>query len=161
MPPFFKLNTDGSVDISFAGFWGIIHDNFGQVIVDYAGPLSPCKILFSELMGLIKSLYICNNRGFIDIEIEVDSLLLIQIIKNVDVFYTQFFYIIRKIRMALSTLNYTIKHIFREGNTCADCMAKLGSRLEEDMEFGIDNLPHILKGLVNLDKIGLPYIRSG
>ncbi|PKU73164.1 Putative ribonuclease H protein [Dendrobium catenatum] len=161
MPTYLKLNADGSVGISFAGFGGIIRDNVGQVIVAYAGPLSPCKVIFAELMGLLKGLYICNNRGFLNIEIEVDALLLIQIIKNVDVFCPQFFYFIRKICMALPTLNYMINHVFRQGNACVDCLAKHGSRLEEDMEFGTDNLPHILKGFVNLDKIGLPYIRSG
>ncbi|PKU67111.1 Putative ribonuclease H protein [Dendrobium catenatum] len=160
MPPCLKLNTDGFVDFSFAGFGGIIRYKVGKVIMAYAGPLSPCKVVFAELMGLLKGLYICNNRGFINIEIEVDALLLIQIIKNVDFFCPQVFYIIRKIRMALSTLNYMIKHIFREGNVCADCLAKLGSRLQEDREFDIDNLPRILKGLVNLDKIGLSYIRA-
>ncbi|PKU65140.1 Putative ribonuclease H protein [Dendrobium catenatum] len=161
MPPSLKLNNNGSVGISVVSFGGIIRDSFDQVIVVYASPLSPCKVIFAELMGLLKGLYICNNSGFVNIEIEVDALLLIQIIKNEDAFCPQFFYIIRKICTTLSILDYTIKHVFREGNACADCLAKLGSRLEEDMEFGIDNLPHILKGLVKLDKIGLLYIRYG
>ncbi|PKU82232.1 hypothetical protein MA16_Dca013424 [Dendrobium catenatum] len=140
---------------------GIIRDSFRELIVAFAGPSYPCKVIFAELMSLFKGLVICNNRGYVNIQIEVDALILIQIIKNEDVFCPQFFFLIRKICIALYTLNYTMNHVLREGNACADCLAKIGSRLEEDMEIGNDNLLHLLKGLVKLDKIGLRYIKSG
>ncbi|KAI0519488.1 hypothetical protein KFK09_006936 [Dendrobium nobile] len=41
--PYLKLNTDGFVDNSHAGFGGILRDNVGKVIVAYADPLSLCK----------------------------------------------------------------------------------------------------------------------
>ncbi|KAI0529563.1 hypothetical protein KFK09_002115 [Dendrobium nobile] len=40
-----------------------------------------------------------------------------------------------KIRMALSTFTYTMKHVLREGNACANWLAKLGSKLDEEKQF--------------------------
>ncbi|KAI0529573.1 hypothetical protein KFK09_002125 [Dendrobium nobile] len=69
-----KLNTDGSVGVSIAGMGGIIRDNFGEVMVAYAGPLYPCKVIFAELIGLAKGLEICQSRGYANVKIEVDAL---------------------------------------------------------------------------------------
>ncbi|PKU77873.1 hypothetical protein MA16_Dca005705 [Dendrobium catenatum] len=52
-------------------------------------------------------------------------------------------------------------HIFREGNACADWLAKLGCQCASFKEFEASNMPAFLRGLVKLDKLGLPYIRSG
>ncbi|PKU70821.1 hypothetical protein MA16_Dca010801 [Dendrobium catenatum] len=51
-------------------------------------------------------------------------------------------------------------HIFREGNACADWLAKKGCQISVVEEFGEPELPLVLHGLVRLDKLGLPYIRS-
>ncbi|PKU68720.1 Putative ribonuclease H protein [Dendrobium catenatum] len=138
---------------------GIIRDSSRNVIMAFASPLYPCKVIFAELMGLAKGLEICQIRGFVNVQIEVDAMLLIQIIKNDNVFYHQFFYLIRRIRMAISNLSCSINHILREGNACADWLTKFGCNLENDMEFGNDNLPRLLTGLIKLDKIGMFYIR--
>ncbi|KAI0522466.1 hypothetical protein KFK09_004845 [Dendrobium nobile] len=149
--PAIKLNSDGSVDTLSAGFGGIIRDSFGKVIVAYAGPLSPCMVIYAELMGLLKGLIICIKRGFIYVEIEVNALNVIQIINTTHISYPQFFYLIREIKFALSNLNFTLAHLLREGNACADALAKLGSTLEEEREFDMENLPMLrLNLLVNL-----------
>ncbi|KAI0502532.1 hypothetical protein KFK09_017485 [Dendrobium nobile] len=143
--PAIKLNSDGSVDNYSAGFGGIIRDSFGKVIVAFAGPLPPCMVIYAELMGLLKGLNICIKRGFIYVEIEVDALNVIQIINSTHISYPQFFYLIREIKSALSNLNFTLAHLLREGNACADALAKLGSTLEEEREFDMENLPRLVK----------------
>ncbi|KAI0524295.1 hypothetical protein KFK09_003661 [Dendrobium nobile] len=149
--PAIKLNSDGSVDNFSAGFGGIIRDSFGKVIVAFAGPLPPCMVIYAELMGLLKGLNICIKRGFIYVEIEVDALNVIQIINSTHISYPQFFYLIREIKSALSNLNFTLAHLLREGNACADALAKLGSTLEEEREFDMENLPRLrLQFFVNL-----------
>ncbi|XP_028554237.1 uncharacterized protein LOC114580537 [Dendrobium catenatum] len=145
--PAIKLNSDGSVDNYSAGFGGLIRDSSGKVIVAFAGPLPPCMVIYAELMGLLKGLNICIKRGFIYVEIEVDALNVIQIINSTHISYPQFFYLIREIKSALSNLNFTLAHLLREGNACADALAKLGSTLEEEREFDMDNLPRLVKGL--------------
>ncbi|KAI0500763.1 hypothetical protein KFK09_018979 [Dendrobium nobile] len=116
--PAVKLNSDGAVNAVSAGFGGLIRDSVGTIIVAYTGPLSPCMVIFAELMGLLKGLIICHNRGFFNAEIEVDALNVIQIIKNSNSLYPQFFYTIREIRLLLSKLNFTLTHLLREGGEC-------------------------------------------
>ncbi|PKU80845.1 hypothetical protein MA16_Dca009256 [Dendrobium catenatum] len=62
--------------------------------------------------------------------------------------------------MLLFNLNYTINHIYREGNACADWLAKMGCIVPTLQEFDENNIPLMLRGLTRLDKIGLPYIRA-
>lgn len=54
---------------------------------------------------------------------------------------------------------FSITHIYREANTCVDFFANLGGNLLSLTYFDPSILPQILKGFVNLDKCGLPYIR--
>ncbi|PKU73908.1 hypothetical protein MA16_Dca021220 [Dendrobium catenatum] len=140
---------------------GTVCDSSSEVMMAYAGPLYPCKVIFTELMGLAKGLEICQRRGYFNVDIKVDAMLLIQIFKNDSVFYPKFFYLIRTIRMVISNLNCSIKHVLREGNACAGWLAKFGCKMDNEVEFGNDNLPRLLTGLIKLEKIGLPYIRLG
>ncbi|KAL0921310.1 hypothetical protein M5K25_008371 [Dendrobium thyrsiflorum] len=41
-----------------------------------------------------------------------------------------------------------------------DWLAKFGCKLDVHKEFKSCDLPHLVKGMVNLDKTGLPYIRN-
>ncbi|KAL0925461.1 hypothetical protein M5K25_003793 [Dendrobium thyrsiflorum] len=68
---------------------------------------------------------------------------------------------IRILRMTflLIFLNFTISHVHREGNACADWLANLGCNLEFFTNFTCLNLLNMLKGLISLDKMVLPYVR--
>ncbi|PKU65147.1 Putative ribonuclease H protein [Dendrobium catenatum] len=104
-----KLNTDGSVGNSTAGMGGIFRDCGGEVLMAYAGPLYSCNVIKAELMGLKKGLDICLERGYINVNIEVDVMLLIQIVENNILLHPQFFYLLKKIRMAMSGINCSFK----------------------------------------------------
>ncbi|KAL0923221.1 hypothetical protein M5K25_007266 [Dendrobium thyrsiflorum] len=100
------------------------------------------------------------NLGCNFVWVEVDAKLLIQIIENLEEGHPHNFYIIRKIKRFLATINYKIFHIYREANCCADWLAKFGCHLDIQKVFNRGELPHLVKGMVNLDKAGLPYIRN-
>lgn len=131
----------------------------GDVIIAYASSLNHCKVIYAEMRGLSYGLEVCYRLGIRNVAIEVDALNLIQLVNKNTICYPDFFYIIRKIKMLLVGLNFTLIHIFREGNACADYLVKKGTLINEVEEFYSFNLPQQLRGLVFLDKLGMAYIR--
>ncbi|KAI0524423.1 hypothetical protein KFK09_003792 [Dendrobium nobile] len=113
-----------------AGCGGILRKHYGKVIIAFAGPVSGNSAFLAELHGLIYGISICIKLGFNRVWIE-----------------------------DLSTINFKISHIFREGNGCADVLAKLGCTFLDYYEFHEDDIPSVVKGLTRLDRAGLPYIR--
>ncbi|XP_020677231.1 uncharacterized protein LOC110095865 [Dendrobium catenatum] len=118
--PYIKLNTDGSVGKTASGMGGIIRNSIGNPIATFAGPLSTKSVLTAELLGISQGLKICLELGIQNVHIEVDSKLAIQAISATNVVYPNEFYIIRRIKLLLSSFNFTISYIYREGNACAD-----------------------------------------
>ncbi|KAL0904830.1 hypothetical protein M5K25_026985 [Dendrobium thyrsiflorum] len=158
--PFVKLNSDGSVGNSGAGFGGIVRNHLGDFLFAYAGKADTSNVLTAELLGLLYGLISCSERGFLNINIEVDAINLIQIFNRKDSMGNPGnFYTIRRINQLLISVNYTLSHIYREGNACADFFAKMGSQMVGFHLFSEANLPFIAKGIITLDKAGLPYIR--
>ncbi|PKU68412.1 Putative ribonuclease H protein [Dendrobium catenatum] len=158
--PFVKLNSDGSVGSNIARMGGIILNFNGDVIIAYASSLNHCKVIYAEMRGLSYGLDLCYKLNITNVAIEVDALSLILLLKKDIMCYSDFFYIMRKIKSLLSGLNFILGHIFCEGNTCADFLAKKGCLINGMEEFTGINLPPQLRGLVRLDKLGIPYIRS-
>ncbi|PKU83073.1 Putative ribonuclease H protein [Dendrobium catenatum] len=158
--PFVKMNSDGSVGSNMAGMGGIIRNFKGDVLIAFAGPLHHCKVLFAEMMGLSYGLELCYKMGFNNVAIEIDALSLIHLIRKNTMSDPEFFYNIRKIKCLLDGLNFSLNHIFREGNACADFLATKGGQINSVEEFSNITLPQQLRGLVRLDKLGIPYIHS-
>ncbi|XP_028552511.1 uncharacterized protein LOC114580138 [Dendrobium catenatum] len=158
--PFVKLNTDGSVSATNAGMGGIIRDHTSNLIVVFSGPLF-FSVLSTELLGLYNVLDMCLRLGIYNVNIEVNHNLVIHVISDNYTGCPQDFYTIRKIKMALSMLTFTTSHICREGNACADWLDNFGAQSEIFQEHLLNNLPIPLRGMITLDKIGLPYIRHG
>lgn len=58
-----------------------------------------------------------------------------------------------------SLLQHKISHILSKGNVCTNVLANLGTILPDFTLFSNQNLSKQLRGMVNLDKTRLPYIR--
>ncbi|KAI0511688.1 hypothetical protein KFK09_012320 [Dendrobium nobile] len=157
---YFKLNTDGSYNSVTAGCGGIIRDHNGKIVVAFAGPSSGTYAITAEIDSLNFGVKLCQSLGFTNIWIEVDALLLIHYISGNSSYNPTNFYKIREIKLALSGMNYSISHILREGNAVADALAKLGCNLDCFYHFNDASIPRNIKGLINLDRMGLPYMRS-
>ncbi|PKU68408.1 Putative ribonuclease H protein [Dendrobium catenatum] len=157
--PYVKVNTDGSVGVNSAGMGGIIHNHIGNPIAAFSGPLNSCSILTAELLGLSHGLDICLRLGLHHVNIEIDSKLVIHVIYDNNASCPQDFYTIKKVKMALYMLNFDISHIYYEGNVCAVWLANYGSQSDIVQELLVNNLPPPLRGMINLDKKGIPYIR--
>ena len=56
-------------------------------------------------------------------------------------------------------MEFRMQHVFREGNVVADFLAKKGAG-GLNMDWSVnDSLPDQLRGLLRMDRIGLPYLR--
>lgn len=61
----------------------------------------------------------------------------------------------------ISSMNYSINHVYRECNMAADWLANLGLKTGMCVIFSGDSMPSRLKSIARLDKCGFPYIRVG
>jgi len=72
--------------------------------------------------------------------------------------FFRIFILSEKIKIPLASLSFTISHIYREGNACADWLANFGAQSYIFQEHPLNNLPTPLRGMICLEKLGLPYI---
>ncbi|PNX95782.1 ribonuclease H [Trifolium pratense] len=82
----------------------------------------------AEVWGLYEGLSMARNLGLERLEVQVDSEVLVKVTKKDGTGCTMSWNIMKKIRDLLLELDceVRIKHIFREGNRCADALANMG-----------------------------------
>ncbi|KAF5452775.1 hypothetical protein F2P56_027742 [Juglans regia] len=127
-----KLNTDGSSlgNPGSAGAGGVIRDDNGKMCAGYVVSLGQGSNNFAELRSLLEGVRRCCQRGFFRVDIETDSQILVNWIKK------------------------------GKCNVVADFLAKLGAEgLNMDWFEDRGTLPGKLRGLLRMDRIGLPYLR--
>jgi ribonuclease HI len=156
------LNVDGSclgIPIR-AGFGGLIRNYAGFFLSGFSGFLkdSTC-ILLAELTAIHKGLRLASDMGMEDLICYSDSLLSVTLISAEVSKFHAYAVLIQDIKDILATRNYTIHHTLREGNYCADFMAKLGAT--SDIELCVHSSPpHDLLGMLRNDAMGVFFPRA-
>ncbi|XP_035545131.1 receptor-like protein 7 [Juglans regia] len=150
-----KLNTDGSSfgNPGTSGVGGVIRDEDGRLLLAYSVPLGLGTNNFAEFSSLLEGVRRCHALGFYRVQIETDSQLVVNwIVKNkCPIWYLEDFW--EDLQEHLNSLEYTVTHIFREGNVVADFLAKCGAEgLNSDWS-DIHMLPSLLRGLLRMDKL--------
>ncbi|XP_059068482.1 uncharacterized protein LOC131858992 [Cryptomeria japonica] len=126
----FKLNFDGASrgNPGTAGAGCIIHLDKGKSIGSKSIHLGQTTNNTDEFLSLIEGLKMCRELRIHKVEIEGDSALIINAIRNKGMSNWKLKGILDK---ALELLNYftdfTINHIYREANLAADALANLGA----------------------------------
>ena len=113
----------------------------------------------AEAKALLQGLLGCVNKGTVEIDIEVDSMVLVQILQNNTHVPWTIAYEIRAITQILQQMRYTLRHIFRESNMVADFLANLGCKMGKHFIVEHDRMPKRLRGIVRMDRCGLPNVR--
>ncbi|GLT71799.1 hypothetical protein SLA2020_437920 [Shorea laevis] len=96
--------------------------------------------------------------GLHNIVVELDSSLIVNWLENgsCGIWYLEDFW--EEVLFLISGLNIRVNHVFREGNQAADWLSKCGSAgITQD--YNSTNLPKDLKGILRVDKCGLPCFR--
>lgn len=120
-----KLNVDGSSlrNPRSIGAGGVICDDQGTLKLAFAKYIGQGMNNAAEFLALYYGLLHCREPRFNNVEIEMDSLLIINWFKKgrCDIWYLEDFW--EEIFVILSGMQVRFKHIYCEGNTSVDYLA--------------------------------------
>ncbi|KAL3846302.1 hypothetical protein ACJIZ3_003705 [Penstemon smallii] len=135
----YKINTDGSV-LTNTKTW----------VLGFTRSLGESTITSAELMAAREGLCLAWERRFQKVELELDSEVVITLIKHADTTTHPLGGIIEDCRRLLEMpWESRIMHTKRSGNTCADALAKMGHdewRGSRIWEFPPENLLLLIDG---------------
>ncbi|KAH0719726.1 hypothetical protein KY290_006458 [Solanum tuberosum] len=153
LPGYIKINTDGTFmqNSRLAGYRGIVRDDKGVVTT---------SCLTAELWDIHDGLTVAKNFNLKNVIIETDSReALILMSKGGAVDNHPDRDVIEECRRLLFELGISMMHTLREGNSCADHLAKLGRmQLDEDLVI-LHRPPHSMHQLLLADMAHVAYPR--
>ncbi|XP_062021276.1 uncharacterized protein LOC133737799 [Rosa rugosa] len=123
----FKLNVDGTRHgpSGKIGAGGVIRCSNGNWIKGFQVNLGIGEILDAEAWGLLHGLKQAFGCHINQIEVESDSAILVRLIKNTDVSLHPLGSLISCCRNLIDKFqSFSLRHIYRECNMVADCLAK-------------------------------------
>ncbi|XP_020591767.1 uncharacterized protein LOC110032464, partial [Phalaenopsis equestris] len=153
----FKINTDGSWNVSEAGCGGIIRNFVGDCILFFSSPSNADYPIEVEARAILNGAILAHYLSWRNIIFECDNRTLIDILdKGVDAPW-DILYHIRRIKGLLSNVNVIWSFNYLDDNQPANWIAKLGSSAQT-YRVGSTPPPPLNTLLVG-DNIDVPYIR--
>jgi len=143
------LNVDGSCHGTpvRTGFGGVLHNDAGLFLAGFSDFIPGSDdILLGELSAIYHGLIMAKDLGYVELACYSDSLAWTNLINGPIERYHIYVVFIQDIKQMLQQTNVMVSHTLREGNHCADYMAKLG--VSSDVELLRHDVPPA--GLVNL-----------
>jgi ribonuclease HI len=114
------------------GYGSIIWNSAGFFLTGFSGFIATTSdILFAEHTAIQRGMLLAIENGFEEMVCYSDSLLSIKLVTECASHYHAYAVLIQDIKDLISSRNFTIHHCLREGNQCADFMAKLGATSNE------------------------------
>ncbi|KAL6558442.1 hypothetical protein OROMI_018792 [Orobanche minor] len=161
-PGWWKLNTDGATrgNPGDAAAGGIIRDHVGKPLIMFSEFLGVRTNNFAKLHAIWRGLEFCIDNHFNKVWVEVDSKIALSLIEHSTTSHWQLQSIISKIRDFRDSIEIRFSHIFREGNAVADWLANHGCDRKDFFLHDVFSISGKLLGLIKLDKMSYPYIRS-
>ncbi|XP_060210288.1 uncharacterized protein LOC132637170 [Lycium barbarum] len=161
-PGKFKANTDGSFCSTSkrAGIGGILRDEHGKMVMAFSIPVECESSNHAEALAVEFGSSWCKINGINDIQMELDSLIIANMLTKQNLGNLKLKHIINKILKNVEGTNIEFLHCFREANSVADYLAKLAlSSRTRSVYYSHDSLPGEAKGLTQLDQWQLPTFR--
>nr|DAD25609.1 TPA_asm: hypothetical protein HUJ06_027073 [Nelumbo nucifera]DAD25624.1 TPA_asm: hypothetical protein HUJ06_027088 [Nelumbo nucifera] len=158
----FKLNTDGASrgnpGISAGG--GIVRNHEGKLIRAFGKFYGICSNIMAEIRAIHDGLDLCHLLELHNIIVESDCKVIVDFFNGKANLPWPIWYWKNKIMEKVSTLSCSFHHTFRENNRVADGLANLSCDSLADCYVESEiTLPLNIKGLVLIEKTGLPNIR--
>ncbi|KAM6541763.1 hypothetical protein CsatB_006210 [Cannabis sativa] len=151
-----KINVDGAIfePQQLFGFGCLARNHTGQLLEAFAeskfGVVLP---EIAEIMGMKEALSWIKRKGWEDVIVETDSLIVVQAL-NSSIHMTSYFgLLVEDCRLILSTLkNVLISFVYRSANKAAHCLARESCSLSGCL-FDELNAPSFLKNIVMAEAI--------
>ncbi|XP_012843177.1 PREDICTED: uncharacterized protein LOC105963331 [Erythranthe guttata] len=161
-PGWVKLNTDGArrASTQIAAIGGIIRGSDADAILAFHERISVSSSIAAELAALASGLRFVIQRQFTRVWIELDAEVTVRLLLHTDKGHWSLQSFLTAIRNSLSTLEYRIIHIYREGNTVADVLANLGCQTELALTFTTAEIPRPIQQMIRMDQLGYPSFRQ-
>nr|XP_027120504.1 uncharacterized protein LOC113737473 [Coffea arabica] len=121
----YKLNTDASVVNERASGGGLLRDSDGRLIFAFYKEFGEKGVLQAEALALLEGLRACAAKGVQEVLMEVDSAVLVPLVKSLALGGWSHCNLLRRIRRLLDQVSVSFIHIFREANMVVDRLAAL------------------------------------
>jgi ribonuclease HI len=150
-----KINTDGACkDRRTAGCGGVIRDSRGRWCGGFAKHVGSCSAFVAELWGVLEGLKYARLLGLHVVELNIDSLAVVHVIKTGMTRSSMGFPLVKHIQRLLAMdWEVHISHSYREANQCADALANMGCELNCSIVY-FDVCPSRIKHLFVSDSLG-------
>ncbi|XP_027090440.2 uncharacterized protein [Coffea arabica] len=157
-----KINSDGCSkgNPGLSGGGGVLRDEQGNFLVGYSCFFGRLTSLHPELKALLFGVRLCLERGYTDLHIEADSLVLINMVQGI---YACPWRLQQDMEELMTYRPHFrgISHCYREVNRPADTLANIGVELMRDCIFdSFAMLPKMARGNIRMDRLGLPSFRA-
>ncbi|KAL0298881.1 UNVERIFIED_CONTAM: putative ribonuclease H protein [Sesamum radiatum] len=162
-PSWFKLNTDGSSlgNPGLAGAVGIIRDSVGHVHLAYQFALGTGTSVLADLTAVWRGMELALTRGLAPLVVEVDATTVISILKSRTSGKCEVQHLIMRIVCLQQLLVADVQHIFREANGATDHLGKEAASLQLTRVLHHDDITGVLRGILCLDRQGVPHLHRG
>ena len=107
----------------------------GRLVFAFYNEFGEIDVLKAEGLALLEGLQMCATRWIQGIQVEVDSAVLVSLVKSGGILGWRYRNMLRRIRRLLVTLSISFDHAFRAANMVADRLASLRGQ-DSSMIFG-------------------------
>ena len=153
----YKLNTDGSAlgNPGIAGGCSVLRDDAGLWVNDFARQIGHTTSFLAELWALRDGLTMCLDLNINALEIDLDAKVVVDLMDNSGSSNASNSSIVADCRLLISRISQVkVRHCYRESNSCADALARLGAKMFLDFLF-FSSLPPSLFNIYVSDLYGL------
>lgn len=159
---FVCLNVDGSLlgSNNTAGYGGLLRNRDGDFIWGFYGVAAVPNILLAETMAIWHGFKLCWDRGYRKVLCCSDSLLSVKFInEGVSTHHRLANEILRIQKLLASDWEVILSHTLREGNACADVLAKMGASSSSSLVV-VTTPPNELARPLLDDAWGVEFVRG-
>nr|XP_027082134.1 uncharacterized protein LOC113704429 [Coffea arabica] len=156
-----KLNTDGCSkgNPGESGGGGVLREASGRLILAFLCNFGLASSMQAEARALLFGVRLCLQRGFDSFEVELDSLVLVQVLNRTSRCPWSIY---KEVYQLFGLLHHVprVRHCYRQANQVADTLASEGCRLgREEIYLAASALPQIARGAFHLDRLGVAALR--
>ena len=154
-----KCNSDGAAACipTMTACGGIFINKEVECLGCFVQNLGQGSSLFAELSGAMQAIEIAHRKGWLNLWLETDSMLVMLAFKSVTL-------VLWRIRtrwdncLALTRqMNSMVTHIFKEGNCCSDKLANIS--LSSNTYLWMSQIHGQVSADYIRNRLGLPYFR--